>query len=141
MNIRQNNNGDFMKILKLLSTLGKSLLYILFLFFLSIVFLSISLRYEKNINPFCLNNYEDQEYDFNYDGLISCKYNYSCSTIYFYLTVDDSYTKDKCLSLILSIASQIQSKDVFSHFQVTSNSITMFASVDLSTLQISYVGV
>ena len=90
---------------------------------------------------FCLNKYEQQEYDLNYDGLLTCNYNYSCSTIYFYLTVDDSYTKDKCLSLIISIASQIKSKEIFNHFQVSNNNITIFASVDLMTLQISYVGV
>lgn len=130
-----------MKFLKVTSLFGKILSCIIILFLISIIMVSFSISKEKNTNPFC-KNININNVEFEYEQIIKYDYEYDCSTIYFYLVVNDNVSKDNCVSLAVDICKQIQDLDCFTHFEINGALIkkTLYLSVDLKTLQVSYVG-
>ncbi len=133
---------DIKKVLRFIGNIGKCLTMIIFLFGVAILCVSIKLSKENVANPFCLNQYENENLQFNYQEIKNYDYYFQCSTLYIELEVDESLTKEQILSLIVSIGNDLKEYNCFTHFQVDSNSLnkSLYATINLKTNEMSYVG-
>lgn len=130
------------KVLKLFSNIGKIITLLFCLFFISILIISYQLSKEKTINPFCKNNYDNKEIVLNYNQIKEYDYRFDCSTMYFYIKVDESLNKEEIKSLLLSIGNDLKEYDFYTHFEITSDSLntTIYASLDLKNQKLSILG-
>lgn len=130
------------KVLKILGKIGKSLTLVITLFFISTLIISLKLSKEETVNPFCRNNYDNKEIVLNYNQIDTYTYRFDCSTMYFYIKVDENLNKEEIKSLLLSIGYDLKEYDFYTHFEVISDSlpVPLYASIDLKTQKLNMIG-
>ena len=131
-----------MKIIKIISKISKCVCVFLLIILFSIVLVSYKISKEKVNNPYCICNYEEETIILDYNEIINYQYMFECSTLYFTMEVIPSLNKHEILSLLLTIANEIKHYECFTHFEVNSQTLekTLYVSIDLNDLSISYVG-
>lgn len=128
------------KILKIFGNIGKGFCFILLLIMISIGIISFKMTKENKSNPFCKNKYENINLNFDYKEILNCEYYYECSTLYVILKVDKTLSKEDTISLLLSIADDLNELDCFTHFEVQSETLPyLYATINLKTKEISYI--
>ena len=129
-------------IIKIISTLGKCACFVLLLFLLSSIIISIKISKESVVNPFCANDYNGEKISLEYKEIKEYKYEYDCSTMYFTIHLIDGINKKEAIALLTSIAVDLKDYEFFTHFELHSSGFekVMFAVIDLKTTSISYVG-
>lgn len=130
-----------MKLLKFLSKISQVICFTLLLLFISLVLVSYRISKEKVVNPFCNNKYENININLEYKEINEYSYKFSCSTLYVYMNVNQSLTKEEILSLLLSISIDL-SLDCYIHYEVNSDSLdkNLYASYNNNYKELSYVG-
>ena len=105
------------------------------------IIISYKISAEETINPYCLNLYQDEVITLEYEEIIEYTYKFDCSTLYFEIKVIDNINEKEIISLLLMIANDIDKYECFNHFSVINNTINnpLYASIDLKTMQVSYV--
>ena len=123
-------------------SIAKSVTFIAMLALLSTGIVSLKVSKEDNSNPFCSNKYLNEDIKLDYKEIKKYEYKFNCSTMYFDLFVDDSLSKNEILSLLASIGKQLKDYECFTHFEIFSDSLDkpMYATINLKTLEVSYVG-
>ena len=131
-----------MKIFKIIANISKCICLIILMFFISTLLVSFKLTKQDNINPFCKQIILKENIDISYDEIEKFDYKIDCSTIYFFIIVNENTSKENCISLAIEICKQIQYLKCFTHFEITGKLIekVLYLSIDLNDLQISYVG-
>ena len=130
-----------MKLLKFLSKISQAICFALLLLFFSTAIVSYKISKEEVVNPFCNNKYQDININLEYKEIDECSYKFVCSTLYVYMDVNKSLTKEEILSLLLSISIDL-SLDCYIHYEVNSDSLekTLYASYNNNHKELSYGG-
>ncbi len=112
------------------------------LFTLATLCVSYKLSKENVTNPFCFNKYDNEVIQLNYPEIKKYDYYFECSTLYIQLEVDAALSKEQILSLLLSIGNDLKEYKCFTHFCIDSEQFnkTMYATINLKTNEMSYVG-
>ena len=129
------------KILSFLGVLGKICCYIISLILIAMIIVSYKISLEETNNPYCLNVYQDEVISLEYEEIIEYTYKFECSTLYFDIKVIDNIDKNEIISLLIMIANDISEYECFTHFTIINNTLNnpLYASIDLKTMQVSYV--
>ena len=129
------------KVLHFIAMIAKGLSFIILLFAISFLCLSIKLGNENVENPFCLSSLKDEKITLNYEEIIDYQYYFSCSTLYFIIDVEKDLSKEDIISLLILIGQDLKDYECFTHFEVKSESLakTFYATIDLKTFEVSYV--
>ena len=131
------------KIFKTTLKVAKSITFVTMLALLSTGIIALKISKEDASNPFCANKYNNEKIELNYKEIVSYKYKYDCSTMYFNLFVDDSLNKQEILTLLISIGKQLKDYDCFTHFEIFSDSLDkpIYATINLKSQEVSYVSI
>lgn len=127
------------KIITIFFTIAKSVTFILFLFFLSIIIISYSLSNESRINPYCVNKYQNDVIEINDTNIKDYSYKFDCNTLYLQITLyannDDDLSKT-----LKAIKEQVYDYDCFIHITLTYNDKTYYASISKENKEIYLLG-
>ena len=126
-----------------LSTYNKGLSLVALMFLIAIICVSVKISNENVDNPFCFNKYDkDAKIELEYDEIEDYTYYFKCSTLYIEMVVTEDLTKLQITSLLLSIGNDLNKYDCFTHLQIDSDSLekTLYATINLKTNEVSYVG-
>lgn len=127
------------KIITIFFTIAKSVTFILFLFFLSIIIISYSLSNESRINPYCVNTYQNDVIEINDTNIKDYSYKFDCNTLYLQITLyannDDDLSKT-----LKAIKEQVYDYDCFIHVTLTYNDKTYYASISKENKEIYLLG-
>ncbi len=127
------------KIITIFFTIAKSVTFILFLFFLSIIIISYSLSNESRINPYCVNTYQNDVIEINDTNIKDYSYKFDCNTLYLQITLyannDDDLSKT-----LKAIKEQVYDYDCFIHITLTYNDKTYYASISKENKEIYLLG-
>ena len=129
------------KVLHFIAMIAKGLSFIILLFAISFLCLSIKLGNENVENPFCLSSLKDEKITLNYEEIIDYQYYFSCSTLYFIIDVEKDLSKADIISLLILIGQDLTDYECFTHFDVNSARLTKtsYATIKLKTFKESYV--
>ena len=111
------------------------------LFFIACLLLSFSLKKENSKNPYCKNT-QNINMNLDYQDIKQIEYKVDCSTIYFYVELDDSIDKKKACALLYEISDDASVYELFIHFEVSGKSLSkiMYASYDYKMKELYFIG-
>ena len=134
----------FVKLYKILSKVGYVVMQLTIMTVIAFFLLSVRLVSEESKNPYCRVANQNIELVLEYDSIDYYTYRINCNTLECEIFLNDNITKEKCISLLIEIKTQLelQSLDIATHFIIFGSLLedVMYANLNLGYEGISYIG-